>query len=410
MISSLLDNELSVFAVQQGILAFFPGLQAEYVFHDRENSRRYPQHFVDALKESIFGLGDLRLQAEELSWLGGVASFSAEYLKYLQEARLDPSLVEVGSEGDERLHLKVKGPWEEAVLWQVPLQALVNEIYFREVDTEWESDPDSYFGMTLDKVANLFDLGLTIVERGTRYRRSRELHEVVIRALRSAGVFTGEKSEKLLYTTNLDFSRLYGIPAIAGIPNEWVSAHESRYGLRRAYPQSLKNWQTVHRGQHAIASADTFTANLFFSQFSSAMAKAYRGIRSDSGDPRAFFEQVVTFYFEKGMDPVEHFLLFTDVEDLEEMGPLVDHVGGAMRIFLGLGAELVNDFPQGSNRGMFLNLKRLDGKPVMRTSSNPGKTFGGTKAVQALFHEIVQLQYELEKEAGFTPSEPPPHA
>lgn len=408
MISSLLDNELSVFAVQQGILGFFPGLQAEYTFHDREGSRRYPRHFVEALEESIKGLAGLRLQPEELSWLKTVAFFPAEYLKYLQNYRFNPELVTVGSEGDERLHLKVKGPWEEAVLWQAPLQSLVNEVYFREVDNDWDVDLDSYYAMTLDKASNLISLGLTLVERGTRYRRSFDLHEVVVRALRSASGISTDGGKGMLFTTNLHLSRLYGVSALAGIPHEWVSAHECRFGLKRAYPQSLENWRTIHQGQHAVASADTFTANLFFSQLSSTMARAFRGLRSDSGEPRDFFEQVIAFYFEHGIDPAEHFLLLTEGLDVEAVGPLVDHIGGRMPLYLGLGAEWVNDFPQGSNKGMSFYLEKLDDQPVVRTSSIPEKAFGSRHSVQSLFHQIVQLQYEIEREAGYRPSDLPP--
>ena len=42
-------------------------------------------------------------------------------------------------EGDRGyLDIDIVGPWKEAIMWEVPLMALVSEAYYQTVDRDWD--------------------------------------------------------------------------------------------------------------------------------------------------------------------------------------------------------------------------------------------------------------------------------
>jgi nicotinate phosphoribosyltransferase len=38
------------------------------------------------------------------------------------------------------LEITIAGPWHSTILWEVPLMAIVSEIYFLQQDTDWSMD------------------------------------------------------------------------------------------------------------------------------------------------------------------------------------------------------------------------------------------------------------------------------
>ena len=79
--------------------------------------------------------------------------FTPAYLDYLAAYRFKPEQLHIQFEplkeeadkyarGDSstrgRIHVDVVGPWEETILWEVPLMACLSETYFTTVDTDWD--------------------------------------------------------------------------------------------------------------------------------------------------------------------------------------------------------------------------------------------------------------------------------
>ena len=94
------------------------------------------------------------LTPEERVWLDkNCAYFKPDYLDYLQAYRFKPDQIHLHFEalpedadrdakGDKsargRIHVNAVGPWEETILWEVPLMACLSETYFTSVDTDWD--------------------------------------------------------------------------------------------------------------------------------------------------------------------------------------------------------------------------------------------------------------------------------
>ena len=94
------------------------------------------------------------LTPEERVWLEkNCAYFKPDYLDYLQAYRFKPDQlhlefapipddVEKNAQGDPsargHVHIDAVGPWEETILWEVPLMACLSETYFTTTDTDWD--------------------------------------------------------------------------------------------------------------------------------------------------------------------------------------------------------------------------------------------------------------------------------
>jgi len=349
------------------------------------------------LKESLAQFQDIELTHVELKWLEKRGFFSDRYLEYLSRYRFDPGQVEIGQDSNEQLDLKIRGAWKDAILWEVPLLAWISELYYREVDQDWGMGINSYYQYTYDKATELIEMGAKFADFGTRRRRSYEIHDVVIRALKTASTgMQGAGSGQFAGTSNLHFSRVHGVGSSGTMAHEWIMAHEALYGLGDVHQRALQNWLEVHEGRFAIALTDTFTVNLFFNQFTSELGKRYTGLRHDSGDPLEFADRTITFYGEKGIDPKSKTIIFSDGIDPDAARKILDYVGGRINVGFGIGTNLTNDFPQGSNSGIVIKLTEINGKRVAKTTSNPSKATGDPDKIRKLLQEISRIEYEME--------------
>src|SRR6267143_1284333 len=101
IIQSLLDTDLYKFTMMQVVLHHFPGAQVEYRFRCRTegvNLRFMKSDFVDFL---------------------GLFQFNEKYLR-------------IGAgDGPGEIDITIRGPWLHTILFEIPVLAIVSEVYFR---------------------------------------------------------------------------------------------------------------------------------------------------------------------------------------------------------------------------------------------------------------------------------------
>jgi nicotinate phosphoribosyltransferase len=160
----------------------------------------------------------------ELQWLKGMCPyFKQPYLEYLSTYKFKPeqvhiSFIPVSGDGElGHVDIEAVGPWYETILWEVPLMALLSEIYFRLVTTDWIDEGQA--GMFILSVVSLFltsccsetaykkglallEAGCTFSEFGTRRRRSYYTQDVVVQSLLRASNDMPDKG-KVAGTSNV---------------------------------------------------------------------------------------------------------------------------------------------------------------------------------------------------------------
>ncbi|HEV3203932.1 MAG TPA: hypothetical protein VGY77_06105, partial [Gemmataceae bacterium] len=139
IIHSLLDTDHYKITMGQVIFHQFPRVQTQYRFFNRGGTS-FPEGFSVHLQRHIEELADLRATPEEIDWLGRhVPYLKPPYLEWLAGYRFRPQEVTVRQQAG-RLEIEVAGPWYRTVYWEIPLLAVVSELFFagRRPAEDWQ--------------------------------------------------------------------------------------------------------------------------------------------------------------------------------------------------------------------------------------------------------------------------------
>ena len=186
VIRSLLDTDLYKFTMMQVVLHHFPSAQVQYRFWCRTPGIDFST-FIAEIEREIDSLCELRLQDDELDYLRGLRFIKSDFVDFLGLFHLPRKCIQV-SEGDRpgELAIVVQGAWLHTILFEIPVLAIVNEVYFRHTIGQ----PDYSLGRArlVDKVElvrQAKDLpAFRVAEYGTRRRFSHQWHDEVLQYLK----------------------------------------------------------------------------------------------------------------------------------------------------------------------------------------------------------------------------------
>src|SRR5437762_7161493 len=131
IIQSLLDTDLYKFTMMQVVLHHFPGAQVEYRFKCR-NPDVPLAPYIGEIQDEIRQLCSLRFTQRELDYLRGWRFFKSDFIDLLGLFRLDERFIAITRiPGTEEIDITIKGPWLHTIMFEVPVLAVVSEIYFR---------------------------------------------------------------------------------------------------------------------------------------------------------------------------------------------------------------------------------------------------------------------------------------
>ena len=373
MISSLLDNDLYKLTMMQAVWERYRDAKATYEFINRRPSDRLTESFCDRLRDELSLFHKLGFRNDERAWLGNTGLFKTGFLEFLASFQLDPSQINFELSENSGLEIKISGLWLETILWEVPLMALISEIYFEKVRREWDRNLDRYRERSADKGIRLAQAGCRFTDFGTRRRRSSAVHHAVIDALAQ---LKEEQKGYFLGTSNMYLAREFGIPPIGTMAHEWIMAHAGIYGISGANRKALQIWKEVYGDRLLIALTDTYTTDLFLKEFSGPLAQQYEGVRHDSESPFSFAQKVIGFYRSEGIDPSARKAVFSDSLNVERAIAIQRRVGDRIQPFFGIGTHFTNDFPGSPALNMVIKMSSINGRPVAKISDAPSKASG----------------------------------
>ncbi|ACN13421.1 PncB [Desulforapulum autotrophicum HRM2] len=335
MIQSILDNDLYKFTMQQAVHMLYPRVDVEYEFINRSNTP-FPKDFAQRLQVEVQGMKNFRLTPEEKEYLDKTCYFMTPvYLDFLEHYTFDPDEVTV-SQTNSELSVTIKGPWYRTILWEVPLMAIISELYF--VMTNARPLPDEQIRViNLNKAKILSCNNIRYADFGTRRRFSSSGHEALIRDILAL------EHNTLIGTSNVNLARLFNIKPIGTMAHEWIMFHGVLNGYRMANPTAVAAWATAFHGHLGIALTDTFTTDIFLSTFDTLHAKLFDGVRHDSGDPIAFIDRIVDHYKKLHIDPITKTIVFSDGLDIDKAVHIHNHCINRIRDSYGIGTNLTND-------------------------------------------------------------------
>lgn len=335
MILSLLDNDLYKFTMQQAVHMLYPRAVAEYRFVNRGQTA-FPAGFDRALKAAVEGMAALSLSGDEVDYLSETCPFfTPVYLDFLTRFRFDPGEITITQDAGA-LDLRIRGPWFRTILWEIPLMALISEIYFDLTRPPVLSE-SQIRARNRQKTQRFRDNGVIFVDFGTRRRFSARNHQNLIRDILATPDHT------LAGTSNLHLAKENGIRPIGTMAHEWIMFHAILAGYPMANTAAMDAWVRVFNGSLGIGLTDTFTTPLFLPGFDSLRARIFDGVRQDSGNPVRFLETIIAHYQGLGIDPATKTVVFSDGLDTDRAVAIHRQCNGRIRDVYGIGTSLTND-------------------------------------------------------------------
>jgi len=376
IITSLLDTDLYKFTMMQVVLHQFPSAQVEYRFKCRNPGVQLAP-YVDEIRDEIRSLCTLRFQDAELAYLRSLRFIKSDFVDFLALFRLNEKYIQVSALPTGEIDICITGPWLHTILFEIPVLAIVNEVYFRNT----QKQPNFPEGRRrLDaKIAQLQADGLEslkIADYGTRRRFSRAWHEEVLRVL-CARLGTDDRGNggagQLAGTSNVLYAMQLGLTPLGTMAHEYLQACQSLGPrLRDTQVFGFEMWAKEYRGDLGIALSDVYGMNAFLRDFDLYFCKLFDGVRHDSGDPFVWGERMIEHWKANRCDPRTKSLIFSDSLTVPKAIELYERFHGRVKVAFGIGTNLMNDRgPQPLN--VVMKMVKANGQPVAKISDAPEK-------------------------------------
>jgi len=351
IIESLLDVDFYKFTMGQMVFLRYKEVPVTYALTNRTRDIRLAD-VVDAqeLRDELDHARSLRFNNSELHYLRGTNEygermFSEDYLQFLRALQLpDYELTAV----DGSFRLRFEGAWSETIYWETIALSLLNELYYKSLMRELTPfRRDLVLAEGTIRLAEKIRVlrshpEIRFVDFGTRRRFSRQWQHYVDRtlAVELPGQFIG--------TSATESALLHGLVPMGTSAHELYMVmsgimHESDDRIRASHNQVLKDWWELYGWGLSVAVTDTYGSKFFFGDMDASQARAWKGLRHDSGDPFEFGERAMRFYEDYGIDAREKLLIFSDGLELDTILRLSDRFSGRIKLSFGWGTNLTND-------------------------------------------------------------------
>ncbi len=411
IVRSLIDTDFYKLLMCQSVFRNRPGTTVTFSLINR--SRHVPlAELVDEgeLREQLDHIRTLSLSRGESTWLRGNTfygkrqMFTAEFMEWFERLRLPPYHLErVG----DQYELKFEGKWPEVMMWEIPALAVLMELRSRAVlDGMGRFELQVLYARAMtklwEKVERLRDLEkLRIADFGTRRRHSFLWQDWCVQAMLEG------LGEKFVGTSNCLIAMRREVEAIGTnaheLPMVYAALTDTDADLAQAPYEVLADWHEEHDGNLRIILPDTYGTEGFLRNAPDWLA-GWTGIRIDSGDPATGAETAIRWWRDRGEDPREKLVIFSDGLDVDKIAELHAQFAGRVRVSFGWGTLLTNDFrglvPGDRLAPFSLVCKAVaaNGRPTVKLSDNPAKAMGPRDEIERykrVFGVGVQVVQEV---------------
>ncbi len=392
IIKSILDSDLYKFSMQNYALELFLKAIVTYKFKNR-GTQRFNKEFIIELQKQIDSLINLKLTDEEYIYLKENFTYLTPwYIEYLKNFRYNPENVRIGLTEDSNLELKISGLWVETILYEVPLMAIISELYFKIINKKW--DYNGQEERAYEKIKKMSENECYFVEMGTRRRRSFDNQEIVINSFVDYNKRNSNSS--FLGTSNLYFAKKYGLKCYGSCAHEITMTSQVLNSYNRCNYYAMKNWLKVFPTlENATALSDTITVDMFLKDFDKKLSTLYGSTRHDSGCEYKYTDKILKHYEKMGINPQEKAIIFSNGLDVDKAIKVKEYCGDKINCSFGIGTFFSGDFKNSPALNMVIKLFSINGCPVVKLGDDgEGKESGDPEAVKFV-RWIAKNQLEL---------------
>jgi nicotinate phosphoribosyltransferase len=410
IVRSLIDTDFYKLLMCQSVFRNKPDTHVTFSLINRSKHIRLAE-LVDEgeLREQLDHIRSLSLSRGESTWLRGNTfygkrqMFTPEFMGWFEKLRLPPYHLE---KRDGQYELTFEGKWPEVMMWEIPALAVLMELRGRAVlggMGKFELQVLYARAMTKlwQKIETLREIDdLRIADFGTRRRHSFLWQDWCVQAMMEG------LGEKFIGTSNCKIAKDREVEAIGTnaheLPMVYSALAETEDELRNAPYNVLADWHDEHDGNLRIILPDTYGTDGFLRNAPDWLA-GWTGIRIDSGDPATGAEKAIKWWKDRGEDPTQKLVIFSDGLDVDKIAELHKQFIGRVRVSFGWGTLLTNDFrgltPDDALAPFSLVCKAIsaNGRPTVKLSDNPNKAMGPGLEVER-YKRVFGVGHQVKQE------------
>ena len=346
IIKSLLETDMYKFSMGQVIFHQFSDYKTTWTFKCRNKDVFFTPEMVQEIKNQIKLYCALRFTEQELQYLDNILWIKGSYIDYLRLWKPRFEDFEITTNAECGLAIEAKGTWLNTSMYEIPILAIVNEVYFR-----MAYDYDhliKVFNEKLEEKVGWLEIHKgkyhlsSFSEFGLRRRLSAEAQEMAVKRLATAkycsSTFVGTSNVYLAMKNNL-------IPTGTQAHEYIMCVGQGNHKHNPAYSNwyAMESWVKEYGILNGTALTDTITTDCFLRDFNLTYATLFSGVRHDSGDPYKWGEKIIKHYKDLGIDPQTKTLLFSDSLNFKKADELFRHFRGKAKVAFGIGTYISND-------------------------------------------------------------------
>ena len=373
IITSLLETDAYKLSMGQAIYHYFSRYKTTWSFKCRNKDVHFTPEMVHEIRQQIQVYCNLRFTEDELAYIDKIRWIKGSYVDFLRLWKPRFEDFEITDDAECGLSIETRGTWLNTSMYEIPVLAIVNEVYFR-----MAHGYDSLFAGFKERLEEKIGwlqrdelcIG-TFSEFGLRRRLSAEAQDLVVRRLKEENL----GSSDFIGTSNVFLAKKYGLVPVGTMAHEWIMCvGQGDHSQNPAYSNrhALNAWVKEYGVLNGIALTDTITTDCFLRDFDLTFATLFSGTRHDSGDPYEWGEKMISHYESLGIDAKTKTLLFSDSLNFEKADAINNYFRGRAKVAFGIGTYLSND-TEVPALNIVMKTTACNGQAVAKLSDTPGK-------------------------------------
>lgn len=389
VIRSILENDMYKFSMSHYYQVNYPNAKGTFAFHDRNNTK-YTSDFVKMLKEEFKNLDKLFLQKDEFDWcVKNIPYIPQYYWEWLQRFRFHHNDINVWIDDNSHLHIEVSGLMYSVTFYEVPILAIVSELYHKYSHHGYDTYPELREEMMdglCEKITIAEKHNLYFADFGLRRRFSYMSEYCAVDFMRNCKTFVG--------TSNVFIAKVLNIKPIGTMAHEIIMFEAAVTSPKDANYHVMEKWVKTFDGNLGTMLTDTYTVDVFLRNFSMKLAKLYDGVRHDSGDPFVFVDKIIEKYKTYGIDPMSKTIVFSDSLDFNKAAEIKEYCVGKIKASFGIGTNLTCDIPGVTPMNIVMKLKECkinERQPIygcVKLSDVTTKTIGKVEDIKNYNYQL----------------------
>ena len=309
IINSLLETDMYKFSMGQTIFHQFTSYKTTWTFKCRNKDVHFTDEMVEEIKEQVQAFCQLRFTEEELEYLDNITWIKGTYVDFLRLWQPRYEEFTITTDAPCGLAIDAAGTWLNTSMYEIPVLAIVNEVYFRmayDYDVllrQFKRRLDEKVRLLEEDTYRLSDFS----EFGLRRRLSAEAQEMAVKAIAEVEL---PADSHFIGTSNVYLAKKFNLKPVGTMAHEWIMCTgQGNHKHNPAYSNwyALDAWVKEYGILNGIALTDTITTDCFLRDFQLTYATLFSGVRHDSGDPYEW-EMAVKAIAEVELPADSHFI------------------------------------------------------------------------------------------------------